>query len=60
MLDGLAHCMPETHTDAMLGCATCPYNDFCHRGTGTVSLPVEMVEDMRRLAKQVLGNTITM
>lgn len=60
MLDGLAHCMPETHTDAMLGCVTCPYNDVCRKGTGTVSLPVEMIEDMRTLAKQVLGITITM
>lgn len=60
VLDGLAHCVPETEVDGRLVCETCPYDAKCYGRNGAIWLPVELVEDMRRFAKESLGRTLTM
>lgn len=60
VLDGLAHCLPESNADAMMRCETCPYDNDCHRHNAAVKLPIEMVEDIRRFAKELLGKTLLM
>lgn len=60
ILDGLAHCVPETQVDAAMSCDTCPYNRDCHGNVGSILLPIEFVEDIRRFAKESLGRTLTM
>ena len=61
ILDGLAHCLPESETDRLLSCETCPYVSECNGwSAGTIRLPLELVEDMRRFVKKSLGRTLTM
>lgn len=60
ILDGLAHCVPETEVDAMMECITCPYNKACHKENVSITLPVEMVEDIRAVLKESLGKTLMM
>ncbi len=60
IIDGLAHCLPETVTESMMSCETCPYTNDCHKHYAAVRLPIEMVEDIRRFAKETLGNIVTM
>ena len=48
ILKGLAACLPANDEDAELNCGDCPYE--C-RGGQDVHLPIEMIEDIRRVLK---------
>ena len=48
ILKGLAACLPVNDEDAELNCGDCPYE--CHGGQD-VQLPIEMIEDIRRVLK---------
>lgn len=60
ILDGLNHCLPVNMIDAILDCATCPYDKSCHEreDMGSISLPLALVEDVRSLCKELLKNIL--
>ena len=52
IIDGLAHCLPETKEDAMMGCESCSYFDECRDKYIPVSLLIELVKDFRKLLEE--------
>lgn len=60
ILDGLNHCLPVNMIDAILDCATCPYDKPCHEreNMDSISLPLALVEDVRSLCKELLKNIL--
>ena len=50
ILKALSICLPETDAEGEYNCGMCPYNDRCR--LGTASLPVAMIEDIRRVMRE--------
>ena len=46
---GLRCCMPWNDKDAKLSCSVCPYKESCFDSLATMTLPVAMIQDIRKL-----------